>query len=176
MFVKDLPQISRTSPVDLTLRVLQSHRNHGTNIFPLFRFILTIVFLHHDLAKLKPAWFCSRCSVVSVYSDVKAIIIQHVHYEKVRHSLIETMALSTRNCHTLCFLTFRRDSLTDFCTLQPPIFGVPNTISYLCRTKELFIIYPFCSYVILSFNMFLCQKICISVRSTGNLREMYGIC
>lgn len=86
------------------------------------------------------------------------------------------MALSTRNCHTLCFLTFRRDSLTDFCTLQPPIFGVPNTISYLCRTKELFIIYPFCSYVILSFNMFLCQKICISVRSTGNLREMYGIC
>ena len=86
------------------------------------------------------------------------------------------MALSTRNCHTLCFLTFRRDSLTDFCTLQPPIFGVPNTISYLCRTKELFIIYPFWSYVILSFNMFLCQKICISVRSTGNLREMYGIC
>ena len=82
------------------------------------------------------------------------------------------MALSTRNCHTLCFLTFRRDSLTDFCTLQPPIFGVPNTISYLCRTKELFIIYPFCSYVILSFNMFLCQKSVF----LWDLREIYGKC
>ena len=38
-------------------------------IISVFPFILTIVFLHHDLAKLKPAWFCSRCSVVSVSSD-----------------------------------------------------------------------------------------------------------
>ena len=40
-------------------------------IISMFPFILTIVFLHHDLAKLKPAWFCSRCSVVSGYSVIK---------------------------------------------------------------------------------------------------------
>ena len=40
-------------------------------IISVFPFILTIVFLHHDLAKLKPAWFCSRCSVVSDSSDVE---------------------------------------------------------------------------------------------------------
>ena len=32
---------------------------------------LTFVFLLHDSAKLKPAWFCSRCSVVSGYSVIK---------------------------------------------------------------------------------------------------------
>ena len=42
-------------------------------IISMFPFILTIVFLHHDLAKLKPAWFCSRCSVVSVSSAVNII-------------------------------------------------------------------------------------------------------
>ena len=44
--------------------------------FSVFPFILTIVFLHHDSANPKPAWFCSRCSVVSVSSDVKLHFVQ----------------------------------------------------------------------------------------------------
>ena len=42
----------------------------STEFYFRYSVYLTFVFLLHS-AKLKPAWFCSRCSVVSGYSVIK---------------------------------------------------------------------------------------------------------
>ena len=82
-FLQYLRDLINTLRVDIIQNLIQNHTEllirsirairvqvFMYEIISVFPFILTIVFLHHDLAKLKPAWFCSRCSVVSVSSDV----------------------------------------------------------------------------------------------------------
>ena len=44
----------------------------STEFYFRYSVYLTFVFLLHS-AKLKPAWFCSRCSVVSGYSVIKTL-------------------------------------------------------------------------------------------------------